>query len=384
MKNNVKDFQELRNKKRKRRRRKKLLIFFLIVIFGFTSYFTRGTWLPAIDGMIYKIRYCSKSKDILQKFPIQLSSSSKYDLQTLQDKAVLLTDTNLTLYNIDGTVSQNIQHQMLNPNLICKNQRALVYDISGNRLIMQSRSKTMYTKRIDDTIIYANISDKGYVATVTSSDTYSSLLTIYNKNGDEIFKSNLKDKVLSVHFNRNSTECFVSTMLIQAGDFYTKHYKFNFRKEKEVWSGEKIKTVAISGNVMSSRNLALIGDMQYNVISTEGKNIFTYKYDNEFLDFSFNDNFSAVLLKSDQRRTKELLIINKENKVKRIHVDSSAIKIKVFGKKIYVLNKKSVQVYSDKTKLLKTIDLDNGYTDFTIVSNQLYLLKSGELSCIKI
>jgi len=228
----INDLREIRKKKKRKNFFKRAAIVMFIFLTGLILFLTRNNWLPVFDGILYKYRSSVNKDDVLKNFPLKVATGNSFDLITLDDKVVLLSDTNLTKYNRDGEVSSSQQHGMSNPITKSENGRLFVYDLGYSKFIVENRSGNIITKTITDKIVYGEISSKGYVAIVSRSDSYSSLLTIYNEKGDKIFYSYLKEKILNIAFNKKSNGCIASTISAQGGQMISKLYSFNFNIDK--------------------------------------------------------------------------------------------------------------------------------------------------------
>ena len=374
--NQTNDLRIIRRRKKRKHLIKRLLSVFLIVVISLVGYSTKDKWLPVFDGICYKFKNSISKDDSSKYFPMKIDTSTKYDIESFQDRLVLLTDTKVTMFNRDGKETVSAQHGMANPIVKVLNERALIYDLGGNKIIVESRSKNIFTKTLDDKIVYAQLSSKGYLAVVTGSDISPSVLTVYNSKGTKIFYSSLSEKILDIVFNKKSSGCVVTTFSAKGGQFVSKQYSFKFDEEKEEWEGEPIASLVLTSEYNDDGNIILIGDTQYNLISDKGEKEYTFNFKNDIIGYDTTGDLSAMVFHNSQRRITELVIIDSDNKPKTITIDNDYRSVHINKEKVYILTKKSLKIYSSNGELLSENQLETYFSDFTIIDNQVFLIGS--------
>lgn len=378
----ITDLQKIRRKKKRNHLIKRLIAIIVLAVIAFCGFVTKDKWLPVFDGIFYRFQTAISKDDKSNNFPIKIGTSTKFDITSFQDKLVLLTDTKFTMFNRNGKVTQSNQHEMAKPVMKSMNERVLIYDSGGNNILMESRSKEIYSKKLTDKILYAQLSSKGYLAVVTSSDVQATLLTIYNPNGDKIFYSTLNEKVIDVLFDKDSKGCVATTISSKGGQLLSKQYAFKFDKEKEEWKGSPIVTLALKTAYNSDNNIALIGDTQYNVISGKGEVKYTYTINDSLIGCDTSGDLSAIITQNPQKRITNLIIIDKNNQPKVVNIDDEYKNVYIDNNKVYLLTKKSLQIYSSNGNLLAKKDFDVYYSDIAIIDKQIFLLSSQAIDRI--
>ncbi|MBS1325028.1 MAG: hypothetical protein HP044_03765 [Oscillospiraceae bacterium] len=66
----------------------------------------------------------------------------------------------------------------------------MIYESGGNKFRIDNKRKNLYTKKMEQNIIFARISENGNVAVITTSDTYICKLTVFDDSGEEIYSRN--------------------------------------------------------------------------------------------------------------------------------------------------------------------------------------------------
>lgn len=132
-------------------------------------------------------------KEISNENTIQIDLSSKtspfvytyYKYITILDKNQLEVYTNSTKpdFNIDVAIS--------NPIYADNNRFLCIAEKSGNKAYLISGQNIVWQKDLEGEITKINLNKNGYVAIITSNSGYKTIITLYNPNGEELFKTYL-------------------------------------------------------------------------------------------------------------------------------------------------------------------------------------------------
>lgn len=378
------DICQLKRKKRKRKFIKKLIIILCIFLCILIGYLTRNKWLPAFDGIVYKVSNSISKEDYKKNFPLRISSSSRNEIATFSDRIVLLSDTNVYIYQRDGKLLRSFQHSMTEPVMRTMSDRVMIYDHSGNKVIVEGRSERMFSKDTDAKILFASMSSKGDVAVVSESDTAASDLTVYNSKGNKIVTSNFKQKIVNVAFWGDSSNCILSTLFASGGDIVTRQYCISISNGKELWSSDNTLALPMLSSVNNKNEVSIIADECYFVLSDKGTQKFSYVYHGELMGYATDSGVSAVMLNNVNQRTSEMLVFNSTDNKKEIIMTGEYKKVKVISQKVYLLTKNSINIYSAQGELMSSTQLDRIYDDFTVVDDYLYLLGGNEISILSL
>lgn len=378
------NLQKYRKKKKRKLRVKRFLIFLMIVLFGCLAFVTRDKWVPFFDGIISRYKTIIVNDGHLAKgnFPIAVGKSVDFDIEKMNKGFVLLTDSYIRIYDEHGENNVSKQHGMANPVIKAKNKRVLLYDIGGYTFTNENKLKTIYTKTTQDQILLGRLSEKEYTAIVTKSDKYTSLMTIYNKNGNEIFYSSSSDRIIDIAFDKSSTGCIATTIGAKGGQLVSTLLKFKFDKTEKQWSSEPIKTMVLTSSICEDGSIVAVGDTLYASFSSAGKLISSYKYTSDLVDYSTNGDITALISEHTENEKSNLTIISIGKKPVEIVVDKTAKSVKVDDKIVYVLCDDELYTYDDEGVLLARADLAIEYVDFAVNDDYVYLLGYDDINRI--
>lgn len=167
------DIVLLRKRKKRRRQLIKFTAFMFIVGTAVMLYSKRDVWFPKLEGIGSRFQSVKSNGELAEgNFPLSISGGIDYQTGNLNGYLAILSDAYLYIYNDNGELYEERQHAYSNAMLQTAGKKAMVYESGGNRFRVESRSKIIYSKKLEDNIIFARLSDDGRAAVITSSETY--------------------------------------------------------------------------------------------------------------------------------------------------------------------------------------------------------------------
>jgi hypothetical protein len=372
----VNDLRKIRRTKKRRRFFRKLLLVIVIFSLAGAAYITREKWLPMFEGVVdkYKETIINDGKLAEGNFPVKVSTSSQYGIVGFDSRFAVLTDTNFYTFEKNGTALFSKQHSMDSPVMKTSGKRVLLYDIGGYYFSNESKGKTVYTKTLENQIVYAQISKQSYTAVVTKSDKYASAMTIYDDNGKEIFFSSNSQKIIDIGFNFDSTGCFAVTLGASGGQLVSALSGYSFTKDEILWKSQPLKTLVIDAEYSTGGSIAVIGDTQFFMLSEDGNTEYTYTYNSKLAGCSTSGDLTAVVTDNSERRRTHLTIISKEMTPVELELESEYVSVHVVNDKVYLLTDTGLTAYSEQGEALAVAELQNDYLDFAVIEEYVYLL----------
>ncbi len=193
------DLTAYRKKRKQKQFYKKLVIASaaLIVIVVIAANFS--SIIEPLRGIASRIE-TKTSEDV--GFPIKLPGSASYSFDSFGDNFLLLTDTYLYIFGIDGGQNYALRHGYSNPNRCSNTKRILLYDKDYGNFSLYSRSSVIYSADVEEKIVFASLSSNETAAIVTNSDRYSNIIYIYDGNGEwKYTRKFLDENVMNVEFS---------------------------------------------------------------------------------------------------------------------------------------------------------------------------------------
>ncbi len=382
----VKDLKRRRRAKKAKKFFKKLIGVLLIAVFGVLVYYTRDRWIPFFDGIATRYLPTAQNNGELAagNFPIKITGSSDYKVGTMEGAFALLDDTNFCVYSVNGERMIYKQHHYANPFFCTNNKKALIYDMGGKTFSLESKYKTVYEKTIEDAIIFARLGGNDYAAVVTKSDSFVSVMTIYNSFGEEIFKwKSVDSRIADVDFLPSGSGCVVATVDASKGQLVSKLHRFNFDQKDEIWASSDIDTMILSLKIMDDGRIAEIGDTKCAYYSSTGEYIGSYAYKTSLVDYSVSGKQTALLFENEERRKSSLVIIGdiKEN-IKEISTSDSSKQVLAEDEKVLLMTEKSIDEYASDGSIRTDVKISDDYIDFHKIGNYIFLLGYSDINRI--
>ena len=382
----LKGLQKQRRAKKRKRFFKKLIVVLIIISVGAILYYTRDNWLPFFDGIATKYLTATQNDGELAegKFPLKISGGSDYQIGTLENYFSVVDDTHFYIYTADGKLTLDKQHNYSSPVLKTNSKKALIYDLGGKKLSLESKYKNIYSKTLDDNILFARLSSDDKAAVITTSDKFLCVMTIYDSSGEAIYTWKCTEgRIIDVDFINSNEGCIVTTIDANGGQMISNVHKFIFTSDKKVWTSQNADTLAISSYILNNGNIAVIGDTKCAYYSKDGTYIGSYTYKDELVDYSCSDSAAALLFRNEERRKSNAVIINDiVNDIKEIEIQDNAKCLNTERDSIFILTDSEIQEYSNIGTKLTSVPVKDDYYDIHKLGQHIYLLGDAEIDRI--
>lgn len=368
------DIVDMKNRKIRQRRLKKLLIFLIIAILLTALFVTRSLWLPIVKGWGNHYKTIVNSGRLAEgNFPIEVDGGENYQIRYTVERIMVQSDTNLYIYDIDGSLLKKRQHTYSNPKLCVANGKALIYESGGNEFSVEDEKEVFYSRSYDNNIYFARLSSDGVTAVVTESDDYSCELKVYDKKGTLIYERKCTDMLIDLSFINESKGCVLGFLSAENGQLTTKIREINFSKKGEKWTSPAFNACAyeIFG---SSEGTFVYGDTACGYIDTDGQISSYYEYDGKCVSGASMSGKSAVVINNDDRRVYTAALFSGNGKTPLVvELESPAVAVSVFRGLAYILTQEEVLAYDFKGNLRSTAAVNDSYSGFVRSDDHIFL-----------
>ena len=248
----MKDFNDIesyRNMRKRKARRKHILTFLLIVLllaglFAAFTYFFNIDWFDS--GQNGQALPAESGEANSEGYPVSLAGETVVDLKSMGGYVVMLSETQTIIYSDSGKRIGSDIHGYANPVIKTNSKRALIYDRGGNKFKVLSKNTLIGDKTVSADIVFAVISDSGYVAVATQEDRYLGCLTVYNNELEEIYKWYSSEyQLVDACFYSNSNGCAVLCYGAESGKMNSAVISLDFSKEDIVFEAVIPNTLGI-------------------------------------------------------------------------------------------------------------------------------------------
>lgn len=180
-----------------------LVIILLIIIAIFTLigiYFFNMNFRNWCDENILR-------KQLLQKDTavIELEGYENSQVYTYDKYICVFGKKTLEFYNKVGTKVDEIELDLNNAVFTSEGRYLAICEKEGQKFYLICGKEKIFENEVEGNITHINVSNSGYVSVVFSNNSYKSIIDVYNRSGEEIFKTNLvKSRVVDVAISKDS------------------------------------------------------------------------------------------------------------------------------------------------------------------------------------
>ena len=379
MEKNIKDVDIviLRRRRKRRRQMAKFIAFILLASIIFGLYVKRDVWFPKLEGIGSRFQSVKSSGGELsgENFPLNISGGIDYQVGNLNGYLAILSDAYIYIYTEDGELYEERQHAYANAMLQTSGKKALIYESGGNKFRIDNKRKNLYTKKMEQNIIFARISENGNVAVITTSDTYICKLTVFDDSGEEIYSRNCVERVIDLTFNEDGTGCILATSDAADGEIISKIISVSFDSKKDKWTSDALNTMCLK-TYYDRNGILVLGDTKCAYYSNKGELLTSYDYPSSLIDWDYRDGKKAMLFENEIKRQNYFTTIDSEKREPNQNEfsNSSANCIRISGGQVLILSKEGIIKYDFNGGGEKNISSESAYEKFILIDNYIFLL----------
>ena len=194
----------LENHRKEKIKKLALLISLLIILI---------TIIVLIIVYIFNVQFrnwCDKhilGKEILQEDTreIEIDGDENPQVYAFDKYICLFRRKTIEFYNKVGTKVGEIETSINNAKFASAGRYLAICEQDGKEFYLIDGKEKVYENEVDCTISQINVSRSGFVSVVLSNNSYKSIVSVYNKEGKEIFKTNLvTSRVVDVSISQDS------------------------------------------------------------------------------------------------------------------------------------------------------------------------------------
>ena len=321
-------------------------------------------------------------------YPAEISGTEVLNTVSRGNYYYVLTDTRLNAYSGGGKEIFSYSHGFENPVLKTSKTRAMVFSQGGNDAYIYNLAELKNTVSTEKEIITANISDSGVYALVTRSDSYASVVSVYNKNDKLIYEwYSSEDTVNNVAISPNGKKIAVSAFNATSGDYNAKVCVLTFDSAtpeyNESYSGSPIYSIDSTG----STGFSVITENAVQFISWSKYKKTEYKNDYTAAMFRSGSNGSvAVFNRSSDKTDNRVAVFNSRGKLKSEFAFKGIIgDIEIRGGHIYCISDTFVYLLSENGEVLRHAECGFGAVRISITgTNSVAIVTDNQIYRIQL
>lgn len=371
------DVIEKRKRRHKLRTFRNFLIFLLIVGFCGYLYIERDAWIPKLEGIGGRYETVTQNDGALAEgnFPLTISGNTGYQAKFVNNTLFILHDAYLDLYSIHGDSEDSRQHTFQNAAISAAGKYVLIYEREGSSFRVDTKSKNIYSKTLDDNIISGTISETGKVALITESSAYACTIVVYDETGKRIYQRNCIERVVDVTFHNDGEGCCFTSIDAENGVIQSTVTSVMFHQVDTQWTSLPLDTLVVNAGFSSEDILCVIGNTLCAYYSKTGEVLGTYNYNGTLIHASIENGRTALIIQDDQKRQTSLVLLDRSvNSPKVVPVEADSEYVSVVDGDAIVMENGTITSYDFSGSPIATVKLEGSYTSFIKQDGYIFLL----------
>lgn len=368
-----------------------LLLLACISVIAFAVYlktigYTFSTW-SAEDAIAY-IQSSQKAEKTAAS-AISFSQDGSVDCKLYKSYTIVLSKDGIKWYDKKGKLLQEKALSLTDPVLRSSEKYMAVIDISGRDVYFYKDRKMLWTRKLDNRIVNASVSDDGYCTVITQSTEYKSSVNVIDINGaDKYMKKCAEDIVISAKSIHNGEDILINKIVTDSVRTGTQLEFDNIYQEKP------FATVNISDSILPivisyGKNELAVGQNMMIYLDELGKEVWRKSADSLFCVAPNSDNYiiaAGKFTNSAGVEKQQVLVLNEKGEEEYSFDQPENISGMDFkDDRLILRTQRSIYLYTVKGKKLGQYSARNEIKDaYLLGSDEVVIISGGEISLVKI
>ena len=324
-------------------------------------------------------------------FPVDFAGESIKSVDQAGRCLVVLTDSNLTVYNPNGRQLRDLQHKYSDPVVRVNGRHILLYDRGGKRLRVESFTGTVAERQFEYPIYAGDISKNGDVAIVTGAQYFNAELAVYNAKLSEAARFTWKSPdqfIIDVSFTQDAKGIAAAAVSAQGGDLVSKVRQYRLDQKEmaaeTVFSGELLHSVKCTrgGGVVA------VTDARTAVLDGSGTKVADYAYNYETLSaFAHSEGGETALMFGDYLEDKTGTLVLLDTKGEMLWsrgISTHTTLLSMDDMRLGLISDGKLTVYNNLGQETGRQNLDSTPLALSISGTQAYLITPDSIQKLSI
>ena len=298
---------------------------------------------------------------------------------------VYCSDTSITVLNSNAGKYQEVSHAFANPVLSTNSGYSIVYNAGATGYTIIDRKSVVRTGLTENKIFCADVCPKGIYCILTEDSDYLAKLTVYRKDGLEMYTYSFADfYVNKVSINAEGTRAVVSGLSAKSGSLLTVLYVLDFSQSSYLQRYEFDEVYIYDVRYLDNGNAIAAGDKAaYYIDIKEGSKV-TVEYHSKFLTTYTLDRQKGMFLSlsstPDGRECEVIMTDENGQSAADIMTNRQVLSVDCQYDRIAVLFDGDVAVYNMKGKRVADMQATGDSRKIRFAdANSVYILGKSSL-----
>lgn len=322
--------------------------------------FTKGEGYPyALDALMFRKATAIGSKPLV----------------IYEDASVVLSSSASKMYS-NQLVSGDSK-------VVSKNGRALIYSNTSNKVTLQSRSEVLGTIEEEGSVVTADLSKSGCVATSYTTTEKQSVLKVYDRYFKNQFQwESSQEYISSIALSKNGKNVVIAEVGTENAEIFTKIILFNINAKEPVAELRYDGTLFLKLIYTDSNKIIAVGDNKTVIFDKKGKVLEELVYsEDSIISANCDDMGDTVICYKEFGGSKTAIVRYSKSAKKTFSVVTDGVPdcVAVYGSKTAVASGNEIVIYSSKGEESEKIETANPVTDMFWCSGTLYTVENGHI-----
>lgn len=310
---------------------------------------------------------------------LNFETGMDYDMVTYGKNMLLVNNEGIFAVDMSGREVWSVVSATTSPMVCVKNDYILLCDMNGKTIKTFEKEKTVAQIQTENEILCAKVNKNGYVAVATGELGYKGLVTLFSKDGDELFKWHSGGGYIGDIDISSKNKIAVSQIVTNKEKVYSRIMVIDPASNEEPVCIAELEGVVMKLNYRANQALIAVCEnglygfkksgKQYFAVSFEGRTPIGCNIENEDnMVISFDSGLNNTILESYSASGKLRGSYSSDNEVKAFDVN---------GECIVAVSQGSIVKLNPKGNVKKEISLSRDVQEIRIFSSRDRFLSLG-------
>ena len=320
-----------------------------------------------------------------ETFPINLRGETPVSLETTRDSLVVTTEGAVNFYSRLAQRQNSAVHGFSKPVTKTAGEYALTYDHGGYSLRLDTKGGTARTLRVENRILFAEVSEDGLVAVACADANYTSGISVYDAElGEPLCDYYMNEYAMGLAFTGKDS-CVIAAQTTQGSSFACAVYKIFFDETAEAFQKVYPGSMIVAVTALDGGNTAVICTEETLFLDREGEKTASFQYGGE-LEVLAAGSGALLIGTSDaadpNRTVLTLLGPDGEERAEAV-TEQPALDVELSGSRAYALTKSEVLVYTSEMEGEKALPCDAAYRRLAVLDGEVFGLAADRVDRIE-
>lgn len=354
---------------KKELRRRTLIVRFAVVILILLI-------LMAVFFLVRAIVQNSASNQRSLSFPISTQDDAPLDIHVCGSWITLTDSGDATFYSQDASRYTVLQHGCSRPVSVSAGDLLLTYDQGGKEIRLDDSGGNIRSVTTENSILFCALDDSGAFAVSTTESRYRGSISIYNRNGSEIYKWSSADNYIMAAAFAGSGELIVATVNAENADFVTQLYRLRTDRDQEEFITSLSGVLPLSLTVKSG-NIQLVAQQGVYTVDSGGTLLNTYSFTGSLCAVGGLEegNLAVATLDATNPNASHLAVLDSSGTVAaQMDVDQAILDVFDSADGLVYLTSQSIVLTDQSLTVQHQYTNDRSYTQAVRLGNICYVI----------